>query len=173
MSAPLSYINPQCNQFHKGAPGFAFSAPFPYLLQPPEVQAAGELNSDLCFYENDQREHFFIRAMMNVHIRGAAEPFIWSVWVSLSRESFTHYLGTIDHPDSFEPARHYFGWLSSRLPCYEDTCCLTVEVHLQPGGERPALVLHEADHELYLDWAAGITIEKAQSISEYCLHSSS
>lgn len=92
---------------------------------------------------------------------------MWGVWVSLSQESFDHYVETWNEPDT---ERAYFGWFCSKLLYYESTHLLATDVRPQADGQRPSLVLHETDHELYEDFVNGITIENAQRIAEIAMH---
>jgi hypothetical protein len=66
------------------------------------------LGTGLCRYEDEDGEHLFIRVCLEVPIHGVSEPFIWGVWVSLSRKSFDRYVETCDAPDTDDD---YFGWL--------------------------------------------------------------
>lgn len=156
-----------CGKRHQGSPSFAFRAPSPWLEQPAEIQARGRLGSDLCHYQDEDGEHYFARAVLDIPIHGVADPFIWGVWVSLSRQSYRHYLAHYDDPDINTP---YFGWLCNYLPWYPDTYALATNVHPLDRDHRPCLTLHEADHELVHDFKQGISMAKAQQIAELCLH---
>lgn len=92
---------------------------------------------------------------------------MWGVWVSLSEQSFNHYVETWDEPDT---SKGYFGWFCSELPYYESTYSLATDVNPHSEGSRPTLCLHETEHELYHDFINGISIEKAQKIAELCMH---
>ena len=167
MAGIFSFKCAQCGETHEGSPSFGFKAPDPWLQQPDEVKAKGEIGDDLCKYTDEDGEHYFARVVLLVPIHGVEEPFMWGVWVSLSKESFDHYVETWDKPDL---DRGYFGWFCSALPYYENTWSLAADVHPQAGGDRPYLNLHETDHELYRDFSNGISIQKAQHIAELCLH---
>mgnify|MGYP000132331232 CR=1 FL=1 len=92
---------------------------------------------------------------------------MWGVWVSLSKDSFDHYVETYQVPST----KHgYFGWFSNYLPYYEDTYALATNVHLRANGERPYIQLHESEHQLYQDFKNGITVALAQEIAERCMH---
>lgn len=167
MAAIFSFTCSCCGELHEGSPSFGFNAPNPYLDQSEQVQDKGELGSDLCLYEDEDGMHYFIRVVLNIPIIGVTEPFMWGVWVSLSKESYDHYVETYDEPDE---GNGYFGWFCNYLPWYSDTYAMATDVRPQTGGDRPYLELHESEHELYLDYANGISIEKAQEIAEKCMH---
>lgn len=167
MPAIFAFKCSSCGDLHEGSPSFGFRAPDTYLQQSEEAQEAGELSSDLCRYTDEDGEHFFARVIIEVPIIGVEEPFLWGVWVSLSQESFEHYVETYDEPDT---ERVYFGWFCNTLPYYKETFALATDVHPRANGERPCLQLHEVQHEFYQDFVHGISIEKAQKIAELCMH---
>jgi hypothetical protein len=156
-----------CGNVHEGSPSFGFRAPDPYLEQPKDVQKAGSLGSDLCRYTDEDGEHFFVRACLEIPIHGMSEPFMWGVWVSLSERSFDRYVETYDHPDTSES---YFGWLCNYLPYYESAYALKARVHPREGGDRPFVVLEKTDHPLSVDFHEGITVSRAQEIAEKAMH---
>ena len=167
MAAIFSFKCSCCGQTHEGSPSFGFRAPDPYLEQAEAVQKAGKLESDLCWYADEEGVHYFIRVCLEVPIDGVAEPFLWGVWVSLSKQSFDRYVATYDEPDVND---RYFGWLCNYLPYYQKTYALKCQVHPRAGGERPFIVLEETNHPLAFDFHEGISIRKAQEISEACMH---
>ena len=92
---------------------------------------------------------------------------MWGVWVSLSKESYTHYFEHFDDPDL---EHRYFGWFCNYLPYYESTYALATDVIPQDDNQRPKLALHECEHELFSDFINGISITKAQQIAEEAMH---
>ena len=104
---------------------------------------------------------------LEVPIHGVREPFLWGVWVSLSRESFERYVSTYKAPVTTD---RYFGWLCNALPCYPNTYAMKTMVQVQDGGQRPIVELDELDHPLVQDWRQGISIERAQEIAERVVH---
>ena len=167
MASIFSFKCSRCAEIHEGSPSFGFNAPDPYLEQSEKVQGAGELGSDLCWYEDEDGRHHFIRVCLEIPIHGVSEPFMWGVWVSLSKEKFDRYIETCDAPDESDC---YFGWFCNYLPYYKNTYALKTHVHPRTGGIRPFIVLEESDHPLAVDYHNGITIERAQEIAEAALH---
>jgi len=167
MAGIFSYKCSSCGKTHEGSPSFGFDAPDPYLEQSETVQEQGELESDLCHYEDEDGIHYFVRVVLEIPIYGVTEPFAWGVWVSLSEESYEHYIETYNN---LETDKIYFGWFCNHLPYYENTYALATDVQPQEKGLRPGLKLHESDHELFGDFINGISIEKAQKIAEICMH---
>ncbi len=167
MAAIFSFKCSSCGELHEGSPSFAFRAPDPYLEQPQDVQDAGELGSDLCWYEDEDGMHYFIRVCLEVPICGVSDPFLWGVWVSLSKKSFDRYVETYDSPDTTD---QYFGFLCNYLPVYQSTYALKTKVHPRAGKNRPNIELEKTDHPLSIDFHQGITIQTAQALAERCMH---
>ena len=167
MAAIFSFRCSCCREIHEGSPSFGFRAPDPYLEQPREVQAAGALSSDLCWYEDEYGGHYFIRVCLEVPIHGVAEPFLWGVWVSLSKHNFERYVVTYDEPDTLD---RYFGWLCNYLPYYENTYALKTRVHPRAEGNRPYIELEDSEHPLAVDFHRGISLSRAQEIAERVMH---
>jgi hypothetical protein len=167
MAAIFSFKCSSCSELHEGSPSFAFRAPDPYLEQPKEVQEAGKLGSDLCWYEDEDGMHYFIRVCLEVPICGVTDPFMWGVWVSLSKKSFDRYVETYDAPDTTD---QYFGFLCNYLPAYPNSYALKSQVHPRAGNDRPYIVLEKTDHPLSVDFHQGITIQRAQEIAEQVMH---
>ncbi|GHA15118.1 DUF2199 domain-containing protein [Oceanisphaera arctica] len=167
MSGIFGFTCTSCGERHEGSSSFAFRAPDAYLEQSAEIQARGSLGRNLCYYKDEDGEHYFIRVVLDIPIHGVAEPFIWGVWVSLSKQSYQDYQAHHDKPDINTT---YFGWLCNYLPWYSNTYTLATSVHPLDGDHRPCITLHDADHELIHDFKLGISIAKAQQIAELCLH---
>lgn len=165
MAAIFAFRCRSCGALHEGSPSFPFPAPLLYVQLPAtERHRRATLTSDTCVIDD---EHRFIRTCLEVPIHGIAEPFLWGVWVSLSEQSFRHYLDTWDTPDE---SASYFGWFSNRLPFYPDTVNLKTHVHPRGDGARPSLVLEDIEHPLCVDWRSGIDVARAQAIAEVAMH---
>ena len=167
MAAIFSFRCSCCGKIHEGSPSFGFRAPDPYLEQTEEVRGAGALDSDLCWYEDQDGTHYFIRVCLEVPIQGVTEPFLWGVWVSLSKKSFERYVATYDSPDTSDS---YFGWLCNYLPYYQNTYAMKTRVHPRESGNRPYIELENTDHPLAVDFHRGISISRAQEIAEHTMH---
>lgn len=167
MAAIFAFKCSQCGEVHEGSPSFSFRSPAPYNEQSEDVRNAGYLSADLCQYEDDDGNHYFIRVCLEIPIHGVEEPFLWGVWVSLSEESFNRYVETYEAPDTNDS---YFGWFCNYLPYYENTYALKTTVHPQSGGQRPLIELEDGAHPLMIDFHRGITAAKAQEIAEVLLH---
>jgi hypothetical protein len=167
MAGIFSFRCSSCDKIHEGSPSFGYRAPDPFLQQPKEVQDAGFLNSDLCHYKDEDGPHYFIRVCLDIPIHGVEQPFMWGVWVSLSKTSFDRYVDTYE---SLDVSDQYFGWLSNSLPYYPETFPMKTQVHPRTGNSRPYIELEDCGHPLAIDFRKGISIARAQEIAEFAMH---
>jgi hypothetical protein len=92
-------------------------------------------------------------------------PFIWIVWVSLSKANFE---GT---PPTRVNEPPYFGRVSSSLPGYpKQTINLKTHVHTRKVGERPSIELEQTDHPLAIEQRDGMTMARVRRLAEIALH---
>src|SRR5262245_22238051 len=117
MSEKFSFRCASCSQVHAGTPDLAYDAPLHYY-QIPESERSKRcvLTSDTCVIDGEDR---FVRACLEIPIRGHSEVFVWGVWVSLSERSFDRYEELYESTERVEEGP-FFGWLCNRLPGYPD-----------------------------------------------------
>jgi len=125
-----------------------------------------DLVSDACVID---LKHFFIRGCLEIPVHGLTEPFVWLVWVSLSKESFSEWLSHCETPERahFGP---YFGWLNSALPLYPNTINLKTLAHVRNDGLRPVIDVEPTDHPLAVEQAEGISVERLEELITHALH---
>jgi len=157
-----------CGQIHSEVPGsYSLKAPWPWHITPEsERQRACKLTDDTCVLFD---EDFLIRGCLEVHIHGQNEPFIWVVWVSLSRAHFERERALFRNPKRIEEPP-YFGWLCSRIQIYPDTLLLKTQVHSRQVGTRPYIELEPTDHPLAIEQRNGITEARVREIHELATH---
>jgi hypothetical protein len=161
-----------CGKVHEGSPSFAFKAPTPYVgLSKEEKAKMGKLSSDFCTITHEERTDYFIRAVLEIPIHGAHEPFTWGVWVSLSKKSFDRYVETYDSPAEGDA---FFGWVCNSIPNYPDgPTPRPSDVLVQLGRQRPKVRLHHdelEDDPLAIDQSEGISVARAQWLAEKAMH---
>jgi len=102
---------------------FACAGPDPLFQIPePERQHRGKLD-DVC-------RDIFVRGRLEIPIVGQDDRFIWGVWVSVSKESFSRFLELWDAPPiESEPPK--FGWLCNNISLYPTTLNLRTHLHLR------------------------------------------
>jgi hypothetical protein len=150
-----------CGQWHDGMPSFATEAPVYYYSIPKDERVARcHLTSDTCTVDD---EFFFIRGCVEIPVTGADEPFVWGVWVSLSKASFTEYLANWDTLER-SGLGPYFGWLSVSFPVYPFADSLKTSVYPRNNGIRPLIELDETEHPLAVEQRTGISVERVAEI---------
>lgn len=169
MRSALSFHCGTCGKLHTELPAFHFGGPAQLGLVPrDEVEARVELTDDGCTIDLDGR-HRFIRGQLEIPIRGTEDHLTWSVWCSLSEESFERYAALFD--DRARPAgESFFAWLCNALPDYPDTMFLKARVHVRPYPLRPWVELEPTDHPLAVEQREGMTRERAIALAERLLH---
>jgi hypothetical protein len=79
-------------------------------------------------------------------------------------------MGQLWETEGRESEPHYFGWVSTTLPCYLDTLNLKAMVHTRPVGQRPYIELEPTDHPLAMEQRNGIDLARVQEIAELLMH---
>jgi hypothetical protein len=160
----MSYTCGTCEKPHDDLPDIASDRPDYWWSVPEEERERRiELTSDTCIVD---REHYFIRGVIQIPIHGSKESFGFGVWVTQKDANFQKYL------ENFESAEigPFFGWLGTRLTCYpEDTLSLKTRAHFRGGKLRPAIELEPSDHPLSIDQREGISLARAWEIVHHYL----
>jgi hypothetical protein len=142
-------------------PTFGADAPlYFYLIPAEERDRRCILGTDTCVVD---QEHFFIRGCLEIPVHGEAEPFIWGVWVSLSKDSFDQFVACFDM-NQRSHIGPFFGWLSAELPIYPSTENLKTRAHLRDNGTRPYIELEPTDHPLAVEQRNGIDVDRVVEI---------
>lgn len=143
-----------CDSEHDDLPNcFGIDAPWPALVPEHEFDTRVELTGDQCVVDE---EHFFVRGHIEIPIHGEVEPLSFSVWSSLSEQSFLYMSDRWDEPDrGSDPP--YFGWLCSPISVYPSTIHLKLSVQSRPPGLTPLFMVEPTEHPLSLDQQHGIT----------------
>jgi len=174
MAAIFAFKCSYCGELHEGSPSIGYRMPDQYASLSEEQRAAmGQISSDLCTITHDKGTDYFIRAILEVPIHGVEEPFLWGIWVSLSEKSYTRYVETYDSPVEGDG---FFGWVCNSIPAYPYQGSRAADVLVQPGGQRPIVVLHRGEAEddpLVIDQVHGISVARAQEIAESLFHPAS
>lgn len=134
---------------------FGADAPDPWGALGADERAASVLGSDQCLIHAGDETLRFVRAVLQLPVRGSAEHYEWGVWVSLSEESFDELSEHWTDPER-ERLGPYFGWLCTTLPGYPDTTNLKTNVHVRALGLRPLVELEPTDHPLAVQQREGI-----------------
>jgi hypothetical protein len=152
----MSYQCAICGELHDGLPDIGFEWPDPYFGVPEAERVARVRGTvDTCIIDD---EDHYIRGVILIPVHGGGNHFGLGVWVSQKRENFETYVENFDSID----IGPFFGWLSNRIPFYEqDTWALKTMARFQGGKQRPLIELEPSDHPLYRDYSEGITPDRA------------
>ena len=153
---------------------WGFDEPIYWDWLTDEERSAGHCGTDLCWYTDDDGDVArFVRGTIELPILDRTDPdedsFVIGVWVSLSEVNFNRYLEdpSAGREQQDEP---WFGWLSNRIPVYDDTLNLKTNVHLRGETLRPLIEVQRCDHPLSRDLHDGITLSRAHELGERWLH---
>lgn len=138
-----------------------YQSPDHWLAIPEaERHKRGKITNDICIIDE---EEFFIRGCLEIPVIDHQDKFVWGVWVSVSRASYSRILELWDSADvEQEPPR--FGWLCNDIALYPSTLNLKTNVRLRNRGIRPLIELQHADHPLVVEQENGISLERVQEI---------
>ena len=141
---------------------YAFGAP-DRLFQIPksEREHRSKRDSDVCIIDN---KDIYVRGCLEIPIVGQDERFIWGVWVSVSKASFSRILDLWEAP-VVENEPPISGLLCNDKNVYPTTLDLKILLHLRGGNKRPSIELEPTDHPLAIEQRQGIPIERAQEIA--------
>jgi len=166
-----------CGKIHRGSPSFSLHRP-EHIFDVPESERDDRVlaTDDLCVIlppkgQDESETTYWIRATLDIPIKGVSEPFCWGVWVSQSKEAFERYRETFDLDQSDDGS---FGWLPVHMAHYRNADgswpMLKCNVEWGPKGKRPKIEIQECDNQIYLDLRDGISWEKAIEIAAPLMH---
>ena len=145
---------------------FGIEAPWRALVTESEFVQRVDLTPDQCVVDE---QTFFIRGHIEIPIHDYPEPLAFSVWSSLSEQSFVHMSERWESPDrASDPP--YFGWLCSPIAVYPSTLHLKLSVQSRPPGLTPLFIVEPSEHPLALDQRNGISIERWHEFAHRLLH---
>jgi len=154
-----------CGSTHEGPPlSYGFGAPA-YWRDECRSKDDCVLGGEQCIIEG----RYYVKANIELPIIGQDERFVWTVWVSLSKENFERASLLWEDPKRVDEPP-YFGWLASSIPTYPETVNLKTHVHTRDVGLRPLIELEPTDHPLAFQQREGITFEEVVKLAERLLH---
>lgn len=146
-----------CGEGHTALPRcFGAQAPWYALVPEDEFEQRVDLTADQCVVDENV---FFVRGHIDIPLHGQVDPLSFSVWTSLSENSFLHMSGRWALPERAGDSP-YFGWLSSPIPAYPNTINLKLSVQSRAPGLVPLFSVEPSDHPLSLDQRHGISLER-------------
>lgn len=163
-----------CGERHEGVPlSWGFDEPIYWGWIDNASRSEGFCDADVCWYRFEGEQSYFVRGTIEIPIVDGIgedeESFVIGAWVSLSASNMEWYLANwTAGPDDQEAP--WFGWLSNRIPVYEETLNLKTNVHLRGNELRPAIEIQRGVHQLGRDQLAGISRARAHALAERWLH---
>lgn len=137
-----------------------------YWTEAVSTDAESFLNSDFCAI---QKQHYFVRGLIEIPIVGSDQSFRWGVWSSLSNANFDR-ITKLWHDPQLLNEPPYFGWISNSIGFYPQTLNLKANVRSRTLNERPYITLEPTDHPLSIDQRNGMTQERVREIVERVMH---
>jgi hypothetical protein len=148
-------------------PTFGADKPLSYFAVPEsERDSRCDAGSDDCVIDG---ESFFVRGCIEIPVHGYSDPFVWGVWVSLSKDSFDKWVGAFGKQKRSHIGP-FFGWLNAWLKPYPDTVNLKTRVHLRDDGIRPFIELEPTEHPLAVEQRNGISVNRVAEIYAIMMH---
>lgn len=150
----MAYRCSTCGEEHEGLPDYGFTWPDYYFGVPEtERESRIEATTDTCRID----AYCFIRGVILLPVKDSDRDFGIGAWVSQHPDNFQVYLENLESAD----IGPFFGWLSNRIPFYEDdTLQMKTRAVFQGDGLRPVIELADCDHPLYRDWRDGVDMDQ-------------
>ncbi|WP_083805523.1 DUF2199 domain-containing protein [Asticcacaulis excentricus] len=145
---------------------FGIDAPWRAFAADDEFERRVFLNKDQCVVDD---RHFFIRGHIRIPILKKQDYLEFSVWSSLSEDSFCHMSDRWDALDRADDTP-YFGWLCSPIRSYGSVIELPLSVQCREPGLVPIFTVTQKDHPLAIDQSNGITIAQWHKMALSLLH---
>jgi hypothetical protein len=166
-----SFTCTTCGQNHDlSTISFGAEAPLQWDLLSEEERSRSLLAGEQCEIESKEGRSFYVRACLEIPIKGTDRIFNWGVWCSLSEDSYVEMAEHWEDPDR-RKLGPYFGWLCTKVPGYPDTAFLKTMVHQRDVGVRPFVQLEPTDHPLAIDQCNGVEEGRLKALVAELLHS--
>jgi len=142
--------------------------PHPTLYSPNNALSLdGDfLSEDFCVLGG---EHFFVRSVLSIPVRGLDDAFGFGCWSTLSRKNFESYIAQFDGAQPCQ-AEMWHGWLCNGLADLMGTEPVAVWVQLQPDRQRPKLWIQNDHHPMAIAQDEGITPQQMVAIMRHYGH---
>jgi hypothetical protein len=160
----------QCGEEHDLEDiSFGMEAPQQWGCLSDSDRSRSILGREQCEIISAEGCSYYIRACLEIPVKGTDRDFVWEVWCSLSESSYTEMTEHWDDPGRVALGP-YFGWLCTRIPEYPDTVFLKTLVHQREIGVRPSVELEATNHPLAIDQSHGMDQARWREIVTKLLH---
>jgi hypothetical protein len=108
---------------------------------------------------------FFVRANLEIPVRGRERPWVLTVWGSLSAARFHEMIERWRDPrrTEMEPC---FSWLCNGLACFPTTEPIAARMHVREVGVRPFYEVEPTDHPLAVAQREGLELHEAVALAQ-------
>lgn len=130
-----------------------------WSLSKKDRNKRAQVDSDLCRLD----DRCFIRGVAYIPVIDTENSYGWGIWVEVPKDRFFDYVESYEDDNSVKP--RFTGLVANRIPFYDETIGLTVEVQLGDETQRPTFFFVGDSHLLSSEQSTGITIEKVHSFS--------
>ncbi|MBL8760183.1 MAG: DUF2199 domain-containing protein [Phycisphaerae bacterium] len=128
-----------------------------------ERDRRGQVSSDLCqFVDTENRERFFVRAVLLVPVPEANDSFAWGFWAEVNEKDFDTIVDTWD--DARPSATPIHATIANPVPIFEGVLGLAVDLFTQGAEDRPHLFIRDQDHPLAQQQARGLSLHAVVDI---------
>ncbi len=128
-----------------------------WALSEAEKEERTQIDTDLCRLD----ERYFLRGVAYIPVTGTEKSYGWGVWVEVPEENFFEYVENYENDNSSIPT--FKGLVANKIPSYESTLNLPVQVQLGNETQRPTFTFTDQTHLLTQEQLSGICIEKVHS----------
>jgi hypothetical protein len=146
---------------------YAFQGPANwYALPEAERATRAQHDGELCVIDGKE---FYVRGCIEIPVTDSQEIFVFSVWLSISEESFRYIVDKLDAPTTDEDSPR-FGWLCNWIRGYPNPKEIRCRLYLRASNLRPHIVLEPTDYPLAVEQRQGITLERIKQIAAEAGH---
>jgi hypothetical protein len=157
-----------CGGWHEGIPSYNAESPRYYSSLPNAERAARcVVDSDTCVVD---QKFFFVRGCLEIPVQGAFNPFVWGVWVSLSKNRSINSWHASTQQNARTSARSLAGSPPNCRFIRARRTSSKTRVPLRDDGMRPYIELEPTEHPLALEQRCGITAERLAEICSRLEH---
>jgi hypothetical protein len=149
---------------------YVFEAPLIWDIVGDERLPGSRLGGETCELVTGEDTYYFIKANLDIPIRGQEAPLRFTVWGSLSEQSYGEAIEHWDNPLRAEESRPYFSFLANNIPGFPDSASHHANVITQDPGIRPLYYLKPTDHPLSQAQENGLCREDFIQLWERHLH---
>lgn len=164
--ADSGYVCASCGKVHEGLPtDWGFGLPDEvYALSYLDKYRRSRSNADLCTLDE---QRFFLRGLLLIPFTHVDDQFGWGLWVEVPKSAHDFYLENFSN--DLAQGTVLPGRLANKVPGFDSTLGLEVQVEVQSGKSRPLLKFPAGSaHQFAVDQREGIGADRHHHYLEAC-----